>query len=55
MGLFKPGSNAELDQALERMPQLTGFLRQGLTEASLPAQTIERLHGAMRASGGGQP
>lgn len=55
MGLYKPGTNAELDQALERMPQLTGFLRQGLTEASLPAQTIERLHGALRASGGGQP
>jgi flagellum-specific ATP synthase len=55
MGLYKAGSNPELDHALERMPHLTGFLRQGLAEVSLPAQTSERLQAALRGAGGGQP
>ena len=53
MGLYKLGTNAELDQALARMPQITNFLRQGLTEESSTEKTYERLNAALRAPPGG--
>jgi flagellum-specific ATP synthase len=41
MGLYKPGANAELDEAIRHAPQITSFLRQGLHEVSTLQQTRE--------------
>jgi flagellum-specific ATP synthase len=52
MGLYKPGTHAELDEALERMPAITAFLCQGLTEASALDQTHKRMAAALYARQG---
>ncbi len=43
MGLYKPGANHDLDDALHRMPHITRFLRQGLHEVSNPRQMREQM------------
>ena len=43
MGLYKSGTNADLDAALDRWNDVVAFLRQGLTEVSSLQQTRQRL------------
>jgi flagellum-specific ATP synthase len=50
-GVYAKGSNAEIDQALERRPALLGFLRQPQTEYAPFATTRDAL--AVTAMGGG--
>jgi flagellum-specific ATP synthase len=53
MGLYKSGTNLDLDQALDRLPQINAFLRQRLDEVSTPEQTHERLGAVLRPLTGG--
>jgi flagellum-specific ATP synthase len=53
MGLYKSGTNPDLDHALERLAQINAFLQQGLDEVSTPAQTYQRLSAALRSPTGG--
>jgi flagellum-specific ATP synthase len=55
MGLYKRGSNAELDQALDHMPRITAFLRQGLHEASSLDQTRQHMTRAVHDDHGRAP
>lgn len=48
MGLYKSGTNAGLDDALQCMPQILSFLRQGLHEHEAPEQAWRRLATAVR-------
>lgn len=43
IGEYKKGSDAEVDEAIEKMSALNGFLRQGLSEKSYYDETIERM------------
>jgi flagellum-specific ATP synthase len=43
MGLYKAGANAELDEALARMPALEAFLRQGLFERDHPQHAFSAM------------
>jgi flagellum-specific ATP synthase len=42
IGAYAPGSDARVDKAIERLPAITAFLRQGLEEA-VPAGDSDRL------------
>lgn len=48
MGLYKAGTNPELDDALQRAPQITQFLRQGLHEVSTLKQTRDHMGVVLR-------
>ncbi|RQO63595.1 flagellum-specific ATP synthase FliI [Paucibacter sp. KBW04] len=52
MGLYKAGTNPELDQALLRIPGITQFLRQKLDEVSSFDQTYQSLCRALTESSG---
>jgi flagellum-specific ATP synthase len=52
MGLYKPGTNAELDAALARWPAITGFLRQSITETSARNRTFEQMEAALNRVAG---
>ena len=43
IGEYKKGNDAETDEAIDKMPQLNEFLRQGLTEKTSFRETIERM------------
>ncbi len=43
IGEYKKGSDAETDEAIDKMPQLNEFLRQGLSEKTSFKETIERM------------
>jgi type III secretion protein N (ATPase) len=43
IGEYKKGNDAETDEAIDKMPQLNEFLRQGLTEKTTFQETIERM------------
>lgn len=43
IGEYKKGNDAEVDEAIEKMPQLNAFLCQGLSERSTFQETIDRL------------
>ena len=43
IGEYKKGNDAETDEAIDKMPQLNEFLRQGLTEKTSFQETIERM------------
>lgn len=43
IGEYKKGNDAETDEAIDKMPQLNEFLRQGLTEKTSFKETIERM------------
>jgi flagellar biosynthesis/type III secretory pathway ATPase len=43
LGAYQPGSDAEIDLALERRPALEAFLRQGPGQASPFQDTLDRL------------
>ncbi len=47
MGLYKPGSNSQLDLALAKWPEITGFLRQSTQESSTRLETQKRLAAAI--------
>jgi flagellum-specific ATP synthase len=51
MGLYKAGANAALDEALERMPKVQAFLRQGLVEHCSLEQAGDQLR-ALVGKGG---
>lgn len=48
MGLYKSGTNASLDEALLRLPQLNDFVRQDLREIASLADTTARLAAALK-------
>jgi flagellum-specific ATP synthase len=52
MGLYKPGTNAELDAALARWPAITGFLRQSITETSARERTFEQMEASLDCGAG---
>lgn len=43
IGEYKKGNDAETDEAIDKMPQLNEFLRQGLAEKTTFQETIERM------------
>lgn len=43
IGAYQQGSNAMIDAAVERLPQMLAFLQQGHREASTLAEAVERL------------
>ena len=43
IGEYKKGNDAETDEAIDKMPQLNEFLRQGLSEKTTFQETIERM------------
>jgi len=43
LGAYVAGTNPQVDQAIERMPAIRAFLRQGLTERGLWAETVAGL------------
>ena len=43
IGEYKKGNDAETDEAIDKMPQLNEFLRQGLSEKTSFQETIERM------------
>ncbi len=43
IGEYKKGNDAETDEAIDKMPQLNEFLRQGLSEKISFKETIERM------------
>ena len=43
VGAYVKGSNAEIDEAIERVAEINGFLRQGIAEKSTLAETWEAL------------
>ncbi|MGL5286758.1 MAG: flagellum-specific ATP synthase FliI, partial [Aeromonas sp.] len=43
LGGYQAGHDAELDEAVRRYPQLATFLRQGLNERSLFADSVQAL------------
>ena len=55
MGLYKSGTNHELDSALVRLRGVNEFLRQGLEEVSSIEQTSQSLARALAAPSGVQP
>jgi flagellum-specific ATP synthase len=43
IGAYQPGKNPRLDESLARKVELTKFLRQGMSDISPPAQTLQWL------------
>lgn len=43
IGAYQPGKNPRLDESLARKAELTKFLRQGMSDISPPAQTLQWL------------
>jgi flagellum-specific ATP synthase len=43
IGAYQAGTDPTLDQAINALPQITEYLRQGRTESSAPTQTMQRL------------
>jgi len=43
IGAYVAGSNPEIDEAVQRMPAINEFLRQGLAEASSFETIVERM------------
>ena len=43
IGEYKKGNDAEVDEAIDKMPKINEFLRQGLSEKSTFKETVERL------------
>ncbi|MDR2396392.1 MAG: type III secretion system ATPase SctN [Puniceicoccales bacterium] len=43
IGEYKKGSDAEVDEAIKKMPELNNFLKQSLTEKSHYDETVERM------------
>ncbi len=43
IGEYKKGNDAEVDEAIEKMPQINAFLRQGLSEKNTYQETVEQL------------
>lgn len=43
IGEYKKGNDAEVDEAIEKMPQLNAFLRQGLSEKPEFDDTVQRM------------
>ena len=48
IGAYEPGSDALLDEALDRLPAIEAFLRQSPDDAGSLAETVEALHAAVR-------
>ena len=40
---YKKGNDAEVDEAIAKMPQINAFLRQGLSEKNTYQETVEQL------------
>jgi len=53
IGAYRPGTNARLDRALERLTAIEAFLRQGTLETTSLAETRELLHLVAAGPGGG--
>ena len=43
IGEYKKGNDAEVDEAINKMPKINEFLRQGLSEKSTFEETVDRL------------
>lgn len=43
IGEYKKGNDAEVDEAIDKMPKLNAFLRQGLSEKSSFEETVQRI------------
>ena len=43
IGEYKKGNDAEVDEAIEKMPKLNAFLCQGLSEKADFKETIQRM------------
>ena len=43
IGEYKKGNDAEVDEAIAKIPQLNGFLRQGLHEKNTFQETIDKM------------
>jgi type III secretion protein N (ATPase) len=43
IGEYKKGSDAEVDEAIKKMPELDNFLKQSLTEKSYYDETVKRM------------
>jgi len=52
IGAYRAGANAEVDQAIERMPRLNKFLSQDTAERVSRAQALQGLKAVMSASAG---
>jgi flagellum-specific ATP synthase len=52
-GVYKPGTNADIDQAMATRSRLMTFLRQGQDEHAAFADTLAGLRGAVRGTGHG--
>jgi FliI/YscN family ATPase len=49
IGAYRPGTNAGLDRALELVPRIEGFLRQGTEELATLEETLARLEALFAA------
>jgi flagellum-specific ATP synthase len=52
IGAYERGTDASLDEALERLPDLEAFLQQTPEDFTPLAEAVERLHAAVRPGGG---
>ncbi len=43
LGAYARGSNADVDEAIEKLPRINAFLRQAISESSHLEQTVARL------------
>ncbi len=44
LGAYARGANADVDEALEKLPRINAFLRQGIEERSAFPMTVQQLH-----------
>jgi flagellum-specific ATP synthase len=47
IGAYKPGSNPQLDKALETLPALNGFLRQDVAQSTSRGEAWSQLRAAI--------
>jgi len=47
LGAYEHGSDAEVDEAIQKIESIRGFLQQGVMEPSSFGEMLERLHGAV--------
>ena len=51
IGAYEPGTDALLDEALDRLPAIEAFLRQSPDDAGSLAETVEALRVAVHRAG----
>ncbi len=49
LGVYKPGSNLEIDHAMALFPKLQGFLKQSVTEGVRSIEALQQLHSIVGA------